>query len=116
MVDRKQRELQHEPLELCLRAFGHIAQHAGGVLELLAHPTRDHGESLVNWVLERFALLRESVVDELVIYVAPSVLGTSARGMFELPALESLARKMQFQFSDVAMVGGDLRLRARPTV
>ena len=37
------------------------------------------------------ALLQEGLIDELIIYMAPRLLGDSARGMFSVPALESLA-------------------------
>ena len=37
------------------------------------------------------ALLREGLIDELIMYVAPRLLGDAARGMFHVPALESLA-------------------------
>jgi len=36
------------------------------------------------------ALLAAGLVDELVVYLAPSVLGTSGRGMFELPPISSV--------------------------
>ena len=37
------------------------------------------------------ALLREALIDELIMYIAPRLLGDAARGMFQVPALESLA-------------------------
>ena len=36
------------------------------------------------------ALLQEGLVNEVVAYLAPSVLGSTARGMFDLPELASL--------------------------
>ncbi len=62
------------------------------------------------------ALLQEDLVDELLIYVAPAVLGTPALGMFRLPELEALGERVQLQFLEVGFVGDDLRLRARPVV
>ena len=61
------------------------------------------------------SLLREGCVDELVLYLAPSLVGDAARGLFNLPALSSLANKRQLAFRDVRMVGRDLRIVARPT-
>ena len=61
------------------------------------------------------SLLREGCVDELVLYLAPSLVGDAARGLFNLPALSSLADKRQLAFRDVRMVGRDLRIVARPT-
>jgi diaminohydroxyphosphoribosylaminopyrimidine deaminase/5-amino-6-(5-phosphoribosylamino)uracil reductase len=60
------------------------------------------------------ALLVARVVDELVIYFAPSILGGSARGMFELPELRSLKERRDLEIIDTRMIGPDLRVIARP--
>jgi diaminohydroxyphosphoribosylaminopyrimidine deaminase/5-amino-6-(5-phosphoribosylamino)uracil reductase len=59
------------------------------------------------------SLLREGLVDELLIYLAPTLLGDSARGMFDLPALTELAGRRNLQIVDLRQIGADLRLRAR---
>lgn len=59
------------------------------------------------------ALLAAGLVDELLLYLAPCLIGNAARGMFSLPALESLEGKHTLAIYDVRMVGTDLRLRAR---
>ena len=59
------------------------------------------------------ALLREGLIDELIIYMAPRLLGDSARGMFSVPPLESLAAGFDLVFDDVRKVGADLRIAAR---
>jgi diaminohydroxyphosphoribosylaminopyrimidine deaminase/5-amino-6-(5-phosphoribosylamino)uracil reductase len=60
------------------------------------------------------ALLREDCVDELILYVAPSVVGDAARGLFDLPELEQLGARRAFSFHDVRLLGDDLRIIARP--
>jgi diaminohydroxyphosphoribosylaminopyrimidine deaminase / 5-amino-6-(5-phosphoribosylamino)uracil reductase len=60
------------------------------------------------------ALLAAGLIDEVLLYMAPAVLGDPARGMFELPApLAALAGRHAFAWHDVARVGDDLRLVAR---
>jgi diaminohydroxyphosphoribosylaminopyrimidine deaminase/5-amino-6-(5-phosphoribosylamino)uracil reductase len=59
------------------------------------------------------SLLGEGQVDELLVYLAPSILGDTARGMFSLPELADLARKRLVQFGDVQTIDGDLRILAR---
>jgi diaminohydroxyphosphoribosylaminopyrimidine deaminase/5-amino-6-(5-phosphoribosylamino)uracil reductase len=59
------------------------------------------------------SLLGEGQVDELLIYLAPSILGDTARGMFSLPELADLARKRLLQFGDVQTIGSDIRILAR---
>ena len=60
------------------------------------------------------ALLQVGLVDELIVYVAPKLLGNAARGLCELPGLEQLADAPGLKFSDVRMVGADLRLTLTP--
>ena len=59
------------------------------------------------------SLLREGLVDELVVYLAPSILGHSARGMFDLPELEDLAGRHELDFTELRPIGSDIRVIAR---
>ena len=59
------------------------------------------------------SLLREGLVDELLVYVAPRLFGPG-RGMAAIGPLASLAESLDFEFVDVERVGADLRLRLRP--
>jgi len=59
------------------------------------------------------SLLEAGLVDELLIYFAPLVLGDSARGMFALQALETLQGARRFRLSEVRRVGEDVRVIAR---
>jgi diaminohydroxyphosphoribosylaminopyrimidine deaminase/5-amino-6-(5-phosphoribosylamino)uracil reductase len=53
------------------------------------------------------------VVDELVVDLAPSVIGESGRGMFDLPEIADLAGRRRLALRDVQRIGEDLRLVAR---
>ncbi len=59
------------------------------------------------------ALLRAGLVDELVLYFAPHLLGDTARGMFDLRELTGLDQRVVLQVSDVRRIGPDLRVIAR---
>jgi diaminohydroxyphosphoribosylaminopyrimidine deaminase / 5-amino-6-(5-phosphoribosylamino)uracil reductase len=59
------------------------------------------------------SLLRAGLVDELLLYVAPRLLG-EGRAVAALGALGRLAESFDFEFIDVERVGPDLRLRLRP--
>jgi diaminohydroxyphosphoribosylaminopyrimidine deaminase/5-amino-6-(5-phosphoribosylamino)uracil reductase len=59
------------------------------------------------------ALLQAGLIDELIIYMAPRLLGDSARGMFAVPALQSLAAGWNLVFDDIRKIGADLRITAR---
>ncbi len=60
------------------------------------------------------SLLREGLVDEFLLYLAPSLIGDAARGLFDLPQLNELSGQRRLDVRDVRMVGADLRILARP--
>ena len=60
------------------------------------------------------ALLSAGLVDELLVYLAPCVLGDPARGMFALPvALTRLEDRFALRVRSIEQVGGDWRILAR---
>ncbi|WP_428946243.1 bifunctional diaminohydroxyphosphoribosylaminopyrimidine deaminase/5-amino-6-(5-phosphoribosylamino)uracil reductase RibD [Pantoea sp. FN060301] len=60
------------------------------------------------------ALIEAGVVDELIVYIAPKLLGDAARGLCHLPGIAHLAEAPEFIFSDIRQVGPDLRLTLTP--
>jgi diaminohydroxyphosphoribosylaminopyrimidine deaminase/5-amino-6-(5-phosphoribosylamino)uracil reductase len=60
------------------------------------------------------ALLAAGLVDELIVYVAPSLLGPSARPLVWLPPIEQLEARVALQFLEAVPVGEDLRVTVRP--
>jgi len=59
------------------------------------------------------ALIRARLVDELVIYLAPHVIGNTASGMLQLPELTDLSEKYNLKIKDLRMVGEDIRIMTR---
>ena len=59
------------------------------------------------------SLLDEGLVDELLIYFAPCILGDTAHGMFHLPPLANLAGRHNVKITDIRQIGDDVRLLAR---
>jgi len=59
------------------------------------------------------ALLQAGLLDELIVYMAPALLGDRARPLLELP-LAHMADKIQLQLEDVRKVGTDWRFTAIP--
>jgi diaminohydroxyphosphoribosylaminopyrimidine deaminase / 5-amino-6-(5-phosphoribosylamino)uracil reductase len=60
------------------------------------------------------SLVREGLVDEFVVYLAPKLLGQGA-GMFNIGPLTELAQGVSLDFKSTEMVGPDLRIVARVT-
>ena len=58
------------------------------------------------------SLLRAGVVDELLVYLAPCMLGP-AQGMARLPELQALDQRLSFRFHQMQPVGDDVRLLLR---
>jgi diaminohydroxyphosphoribosylaminopyrimidine deaminase / 5-amino-6-(5-phosphoribosylamino)uracil reductase len=62
------------------------------------------------------SLLGEELVDEIVLYTAPVLLGDTARGLFHLPHIRTLAQRLALEVIDVHAVGSDWRITALPRI
>ena len=127
------------PVLIATTQAGVPAGHPGEVLDLghAQDPAKGHAEDLAEGVdLNRLmtelaqreinevwveagarlggALLRLQLVDELIVYLAPRLLGADARALFDLPHLERLQDSLNFRWVDWQPLGDDLRLRLRP--
>jgi diaminohydroxyphosphoribosylaminopyrimidine deaminase/5-amino-6-(5-phosphoribosylamino)uracil reductase len=59
------------------------------------------------------SLVNEGMVDELLLYLAPSLIGDAAPGMFNLPELTDLSARRALRIHDLRVVGDDIRVIAR---
>ncbi len=59
------------------------------------------------------AMLQARFIDELVIYMSPTLMGNNARGLFHLPHLEQLAQRVHLEIVDIRAVGQDWRITAK---
>ncbi|WP_438951145.1 bifunctional diaminohydroxyphosphoribosylaminopyrimidine deaminase/5-amino-6-(5-phosphoribosylamino)uracil reductase RibD [Porticoccus sp.] len=59
------------------------------------------------------AFVSQGLADELIIYMAPTLLGSLARPMMVLP-FENMDQKLPLKIRDIRMVGDDLRITATP--
>jgi diaminohydroxyphosphoribosylaminopyrimidine deaminase/5-amino-6-(5-phosphoribosylamino)uracil reductase len=60
------------------------------------------------------ALLQQVLVDELLLYYAPTLMGSDARGMFGLEPLTAMTQRIDLELLALDRVGQDIRVRARP--
>lgn len=60
------------------------------------------------------ALLNAGLVDELIVYLAPKLMGSPARGLVNLPEFQQMSEVTDWHWQDVRKVGEDLRLILRP--
>ncbi len=59
------------------------------------------------------AFMRAGLADELIVYMAPKLLGSQARALFELP-FDTMADAVDLEMTDMRAVGRDWRVTARP--
>lgn len=57
------------------------------------------------------ALIAEKLVDEVIIYIAPSFMGSDARGLLNISGLDKMKDKITFSIQDIRSVGKDWRIR-----
>jgi len=110
--DRRQ-ALQRAGAEIVAMDVGQGQLDPEAVLKLLA-------EREINEVLLECgptlagAFLSAQLVDELVLYIAPHLMGDSARGLFHLPGLQQMRDRIALEWLDVRQVGDALRVTASP--
>jgi diaminohydroxyphosphoribosylaminopyrimidine deaminase/5-amino-6-(5-phosphoribosylamino)uracil reductase len=59
------------------------------------------------------AFLQAGLIDEMIIYQAPCIMGDAARALFRLPGLDSMEQKIELEVTDRRMVGKDMRMSAK---
>jgi diaminohydroxyphosphoribosylaminopyrimidine deaminase/5-amino-6-(5-phosphoribosylamino)uracil reductase len=59
------------------------------------------------------AMLEQGLVDELMIYQAPHLMGDKGRGLFVLPGIERMADRIALQVTDLRQFGQDIRITAK---
>jgi diaminohydroxyphosphoribosylaminopyrimidine deaminase/5-amino-6-(5-phosphoribosylamino)uracil reductase len=95
-----------------------VMPNVGGVVDLHAL-LRLLAERAINEVLVETgatlsgAMLRAGLVDELVFYMAPKLMGSQARPLFQLPGLDTMDQAIDLQVTDMRAVGADWRITAR---
>jgi diaminohydroxyphosphoribosylaminopyrimidine deaminase/5-amino-6-(5-phosphoribosylamino)uracil reductase len=112
----------HPAKEALLRAAGHevlMLPNADGKVDLPALMLELGRREINELHVEAGAklngsLVREGCVDELLVYLAPSLIG-EAQGMFALPALRQLDQQYRMRFHEVTQTGADIRILARFT-
>jgi diaminohydroxyphosphoribosylaminopyrimidine deaminase/5-amino-6-(5-phosphoribosylamino)uracil reductase len=58
-------------------------------------------------------LLQAGLIDELIVYLAPHLLGDTARGMFSIPAISGMQARQELKLTDLRQVGGNIRMILR---
>jgi diaminohydroxyphosphoribosylaminopyrimidine deaminase/5-amino-6-(5-phosphoribosylamino)uracil reductase len=59
------------------------------------------------------SVMAAGLVDELVLYIAPKLMGAGARSLLNLPEIDSMQNLIDVQITGVRQLGSDLRVTAR---
>lgn len=123
---------QHTPILLVHNGSADAGQLVGwpDFVELLALPAKDGRidlQALLRELAQRHcnevlveagatlagSFLRRGLLDEIIVYMAPKLLGSNARPIFDLP-LETMSASLALKIKDIRAVGRDWRITASP--
>lgn len=104
-------------------AGAHVQQLAAHNGSVDLHAAIDYlGERGINDVLLETgatlsgAMLQAGLIDELIIYIAPLLLGDTARGLYHLLGINEMSQRIELDIRDISAVGKDWRVRAIPVM
>lgn len=108
------------PREQLLRAGAEVVRIASledaldlhAMLEILAREQINEALLETGAILSG-AMLRAGLIDELVIYMAPHLMGDGARGLFHLPGLIEMKDRVALDITDIRAVGKDWRITCK---
>ncbi len=60
------------------------------------------------------AFINQQLVDEVILYQAPKLMGDQSRSLLNLPELTTMSQVIDLTISDLRMVGRDIRITAEP--
>jgi len=112
LLSDKENELANERVTLlsCANADGQVDLHT--LLQTLARDYQCNEVLLESGAELAGSMLKAGLVDEVITYIAPKLLGSDARPLFRL-GLEKMEDQVALEILGVAMVGKDCRMRSR---
>ncbi len=60
------------------------------------------------------ALLSQGLVDEIVLYTAPHIMGNTGKPLFHIPEIQAMSERITLDLKDVRQVGKDIRITLTP--
>ena len=60
------------------------------------------------------AFIQAGLVDELIVYVAPKLLGSDARSLLNIAGIELMSDSLNFEITDLRQIGHDIRIVLKP--
>ena len=109
---------KYQPLQQAGATVIHLPSADDGRLDLSAVMALLAREQINEVLLEagatlNGAMLQAGLIDELVIYMAPHLMGDAARGLFHLPGLQAMRDRIDLDIIDIRAVGKDWRIQCK---
>ena len=117
---------QQEGETVCVSAQGETASndYRGSAIALPASPEGVDLGALLDWLGERetnkllvetggtlaASFVQQGLVDELIVYQSPDIMGASAQAMLKLPEILKMSEKIKFEYRDLRTIGRDLKI------
>jgi diaminohydroxyphosphoribosylaminopyrimidine deaminase/5-amino-6-(5-phosphoribosylamino)uracil reductase len=60
------------------------------------------------------AFIKAGLVDELIVYIAPKLLGSDARSLLNIAGIESMSDSLKFEITDLQQIDCDIRVVLKP--
>ena len=60
------------------------------------------------------AFIKAGLVDELIVYIAPKLLGSDARSLLNIAGIESMSDSLNFVITDLRQIDRDIRVVLKP--
>lgn len=60
------------------------------------------------------SLLDQGLVDEMVVYIAPHLIGETGRGLAELPLITGMQDRLAMRIEEISVIGDDIKLKTKP--
>ena len=104
--------VEHVPLPLVNNSEGELKINLKALLEYLA--TRGLNDVLIESGAQLAgAFIEQDLVNELVLYQAPKLMGGDGKNLVEMPGISKLNEAKALTISDIRMVGSDIRITSQ---
>lgn len=112
---RRRGELERAGAEIVVLDADHSGRiELAGLLDWLARERQINELLVETGATLAGAMMQASLLDELQFFVAPTLLGSDARPVLDLPGIQDMADQQRLRIDDIRAVGSDWKITARP--
>ena len=114
--DDRRNELEAAGAQVVLLQESEDRDFLNAVLRYLAEEREVNEVLLESGATLAGKMLEAGVLDEIIIYMAPVLLGRNARSLFNLEGITTMSDRVALNYTDLRMVGPDVRITLKPVM